>query len=141
MSTFFVLSENKPIVPDEHYSGYVLFYKKSSDAELATIQEHLFSKLIEQALKLKRNQFLWVDVAKEPTRFSSVVKNVSVQKCLLFGVSEKEIGLNIELPLYQLKKIKNIDFIKSDAPEQLENNKTLKSKLWVQLVILFNITA
>ena len=26
---------------------------KTSDAELATIQEHLFSKLIEQALKLK----------------------------------------------------------------------------------------
>lgn len=140
MSTFFVLSDNKPIVPDEQYSGYVLFYKKSTDTATASIQDNLFLKLIEQALKLNLNQFLWVDIAKNQTRFSTIVKNVSVQKCFLFGVSEKEIGLNIDLPLYQLKKIKDIEFIKTDSPEDMENNKALKSRLWSQLVISFNIS-
>jgi hypothetical protein len=140
MSTFFVLSDNKPIVPDEQYSGYVLFYKKSTNAATASIQDNLFLKLIEQALKLNLNQFLWVDIAKNQTRFSTIIKNVSVQKCFLFGVSEKEIGLNIDLPLYQLKKIKDIEFIKTDSPEDMENNKALKSRLWSQLVISFNIS-
>ncbi|HQG37869.1 MAG TPA: hypothetical protein PLK15_01955 [Chitinophagales bacterium] len=140
MSTFFVLSDNKPIVPDEQYSGYVLFYKKSTNAATASIQDNLFLKLIEQALKLNLNQFLWVDITKNQTRFSTIIKNVSVQKCFLFGVSEKEIGLNIDLPLYQLKKIKDIEFIKTDSPEDMENNKALKSRLWSQLVISFNIS-
>lgn len=140
MSTFFVLSDNKPIVPDEQYSGYVLFYKKSTDTATASIQDNLFLKLIEQALKLNLNQFLWVDITKNQTRFSTIIKNVSVQKCFLFGVSEKEIGLNIDLPLYQLKKIKDIEFIKTDSPEDMENNKALKSRLWSQLVISFNIS-
>lgn len=140
MPSYFVLSDNKPIVPDEQYSGYVLFYKKSTDAATASIQDNLFLKLIEQALKLNLNQFLWVDIAKNQTRFSTIIKNVSVQKCFLFGVSEKEIGLNIDLPLYQLKKIKDIEFIKSDTPEEMEKNKALKSQLWSQLVISFNIS-
>jgi len=140
MSTFFVLSDNKPIVPDEQYSGYVLFYKKSTDTATASIQDNLFLKLIEQALKLNLNQFLCVDITKNQTRFSTIIKNVSVQKCFLFGVSEKEIGLNIDLPLYQLKKIKDIEFIKTDSPEDMENNKALKSRLWSQLVISFNIS-
>ncbi len=140
MPSYFVLSDNKPIVPDKQYSGYVLFYKKSTDAATASIQDNLFLKLIEQALKLNLNQFLWVDIAKNQTRFSTIIKNVSVQKCFLFGVSEKEIGLNIDLPLYQLKKIKDIEFIKSDTPEEMEKNKALKSQLWSQLVISFNIS-
>lgn len=140
MPSYFVLSDNKPIVSDEQYSGYVLFYKKSTDAATASIQDNLFLKLIEQALKLNLNQFLWVDIAKNQTRFSTIIKNVSVQKCFLFGVSEKEIGLNIDLPLYQLKKIKDIEFIKSDTPEEMEKNKALKSQLWSQLVISFNIS-
>ena len=41
---------------------------------------------------------------------------------------------------HQLKKIKDIEFIKTDSPEDMENNKALKSRLWSQLVISFNIS-
>ena len=140
MSTFFIWNGNKPTDLEISYPNYILFYKKSKEATIATIQDNLFSKLIEQALKLNKNQFLWVNVAAENTRFSTILKNNPVQKCFLFGVTEKEVGLNMTLPLYQLQKLKDIEFLKVDAPETLEQDKLLKSKLWSQLVISFKIS-
>lgn len=141
MSSFFVLSEDKHIVVDAQFTGYVVFYRKSSDAAVAAIQDGLFSKLIENALKLKLQQFLFVDLNAKGQRFSVLKKAVEIRKCFLFGIHEKEAGLNIDIPSYQLTEISGIEFLKADTPEVLEQDKHKKSLLWQQLQTAFKLTA
>jgi len=140
MSTFFLLSEDKNMVVGAQFAGYVVFYRKSNNISDMEVQNSLFSKLIENALKLKLEQFLFVDLNAKTQRFSVINKAVEVRKCFLFGVSEREVGLNMDIPLYQLMNVSNIEFLRADAPEVLENDKHKKSQLWQQLQLAFKLT-
>ena len=139
MSRFFILnSSDIPQVP-EAFSGYVIFYKKSNDPAEAEVQMNLMQKLIENGLKLKMDNFLFIDILEHPTRITALKKQMDLTKCFLFGVQENEVGLNASIPLYQLVQISSMDILKSDTPELLEKNSALKSKLWKQLQISFNL--
>ena len=139
MNSFFVLNKSQQISTTEHYAGYVIFYKKSEEESVAQIQTNLYTKLIENALKLKLDNFLFIDVSKQKERFSELKKSVAIEKCFLFGVNEKEVGINFDIPLYQLTTITSIEFLKVDAPEILEVDKKLKNLLWTQLQISFKL--
>ncbi len=139
MDSFFILNSSGKISTAENYAGFVIFYKKSKDVEIAEIQINLYLKLIENALKLKMENFLFIDVNEHKERFSSLRKSISIQKCFLFGVEESEIGINFKIPMYQLTQFSEIEFLKVDTPELLEQNKNMKNKLWVQLQISFKL--
>jgi hypothetical protein len=72
MNAFYVLTPSGKITVSEQYAGYVIFYKKSVENSIAAIQEGLFSKLIENGLKLKIEQFLFIDISTQPERISSL---------------------------------------------------------------------
>ena len=139
MSTFFILNSSDETVLPDVKSDFVIFYKKSKEEAQANIQNELFSKLIINALKLKLEDFLFVDISKPFMRFAAIHKNITIKKCFLFGVSEKEVGINFDIPMYNLLSINDIDFIKADTAEKLEADKQLKSQLWNQLVLTFKL--
>lgn len=139
MSRFFVLNSSAiPQIPDA-FLGYVIFYKKCKDPAEAEIQMKLMQKLIENGLKLKMDNFLFIDILEHPARITALKKQMNLTKCFLFGVQENEVGLNAVIPIYRLVQIASLDVLKSDAPELLEKNSALKSKLWKQLQISFNL--
>lgn len=139
MNSFFIINDNQQISIDAQFAGYVVFYKKSKEESVATIQDTLYTKLIENALKLKLAQFLFVDISTNTVRFSALKKVLDIHKCFLFGVKEHEIGVNFDLEPYRLTHVASVDFLKTDAPEVLENDKVLKNKLWTQLQISFKL--
>ena len=105
---------------------------------MAEVQSGLLTKLIENGLKLKSENFFFVDINEQKERFTVLKKSIEIQKCFLFGVQEKEVGINFDIRLYHLTKVAGVDFLKADAPEILEKDKNLKNKLWTQLQISFN---
>ncbi len=137
MNSFFLLNSSSDISSNENYAGFVVFYAKSKDESIAEIQSNLFSKLIENALKLSLDNFLFIDVTLKKERFSIISKTISIKKCLMFGVNESQIGINFDVPLYKLVKVSNIDFLRVDTPEAIEKDKNLKNKLWQQLQTAF----
>jgi hypothetical protein len=139
MDTLFILTAGQHITVSDDYQGYVVMYKKHTDAALAAKQETLLQKLIENGLKLNLSNFLLVDLNTAPMRFSVLNKQLAIKKCILMGITEKEIGLNMTLRPYQLTEISGIQFIKCDSPEKLDDNNTLKSALWKQLQHAFNL--
>jgi hypothetical protein len=139
MNSFFVLSSDKNIAVDAQYAGYVIFYRKSKDAVVAEIQTSLYTKLIENALKLKLVNFLFIDINTQKVRFSGIKKALEIRKCFLFGVDEKEVGINFDIPPYHLTALASVEFLKADAPEKLESDKHLKNKLWTQLQTAFKL--
>lgn len=140
MNSFFVLNSTTSLSVSEQYAGCVIFYKKSKEADVAAIQANLFSKLIENALKLSLDNFLFIDISDRKERFSKIRKEMDVKKCFLFGVNEIEVGINFDIPSYELITISDIEFLKTDAAEVLEREKHLKNKLWVQLQISFKLS-
>ncbi|MFN8238533.1 MAG: hypothetical protein U0T77_10220 [Chitinophagales bacterium] len=139
MSSFFVLNSTAiPFIP-ESFSGAVIFYKKSKEPAVAEAQMGLMQKLIENGLKLSMENFLFIDILEHPVRITALRKHANLTRCFLFGVLENEVGLNASIPLYQLVQLASMDILKSDAPEILEKNSALKSKLWKQLQISFKL--
>jgi hypothetical protein len=58
---------------------------------------------------------------------------------LLFDVSPGDFGLPMNFPHFQLQAFANNTFLFSPSLSELEEDKVLKSKLWVSLRRLFNI--
>jgi len=139
MNDFFVLNNTHNITVKHDFSGNVIFYKKSKEQSVVEIQHNLLDKLIQNALKLSLDNFIFVDLNEQKIKLHELRKMATVEKCFLFGVNESEIGTNIVIPKYQLLTIAAIQFLKIDAPEIIESNKNLKSKLWEQLQIAFKL--
>lgn len=140
MNNFFVLNNsNENIAVNENFAGYIIFFKKNKDDNIASIQLNLLIKLIENALKLSLDNFLFVDLNTQKVRLSELRKLIKVNKSFLFGVNESEIGINIAISNYQLNSIADIEFLKADALEIIEKNTKLKAQLWQQLQISFKI--
>lgn len=139
MKSFFLLNDENEIKVNENFAGYLIFYHKNQDPAVAEIQLNLFSKLIENGLKLKMDNFLVVDFSSNKNRLSTYIKKLNISKCFLFGVSQGEIGINVEIPMYNLTTVGTIEFLKADAPEKIETSKNLKSGLWTQLQLSFKL--
>lgn len=140
MDNFYVINNQIDFIKvNENFAGYIVFFKKSIDTKVADVQMNLLHKLIQNALKLELDNFLFIDLNTNKVHLTALNKLHNVNKCFLFGVDENEIGTNIAIPYYQLNKIAGIDFLKVDTPEKLEQNKSLKNKLWEQLQISFNL--
>lgn len=137
MNSFFVLKNTSDITVSPEYSGYVVFYKKDKDPVVVEVQTGLLQKLIANGLKLKLENFLLVDVSEQSVRLSQLKKTLALKKCFLFGVKENEIGINFDISPYKLLKVSNIEFLKVDAPEVLEQKKDLKNRLWEQMQLAF----
>jgi len=58
---------------------------------------------------------------------------------LLLDIEPASIGLPINFPHFQLQAFAGNTFLYSPALQELENDKVLKSKLWVCLKRLFNL--
>jgi len=139
MNDIFILNNNNEISVKEDFLGYIVFFRKSKDEKINEIQLNLLHKVIQNALKLSLDNFLFIDLNEQKVRLSELKKSFKVEKCFLFGVNESEIGTNIVIPNYQLNTVAEIQFLKIDAPEKIEQNKTLKSQLWEQLQISFKL--
>lgn len=58
---------------------------------------------------------------------------------LLFGMNPESIGVPLHFPFFQIQSFNNIRFLSSPSLEELENDKLLKSKLWLCLKNLFSL--
>lgn len=58
---------------------------------------------------------------------------------LLFGIEPVAFGLPMNFPFFQIQAFANCSFLYCPSLDELENDKVLKSKLWLSLRRLFNI--
>lgn len=58
---------------------------------------------------------------------------------LLFGLTPEDIGVPLHFPHFQIQSYDKIRFLSSPSLPALENDKLLKSKLWICLKSLFSL--
>jgi hypothetical protein len=113
-----VSHQSVPFLPDEelNFLTSVLTACKLSIADIGIINNHN----VEQA------------------DLQSII-NSEARNVLLFGVEPLSIGLPINFPAFQLQPFNNRTYLHAPVLSQIENDKGLKTRLWISLRTLFGI--
>lgn len=92
------------------------------------------------ACKLTLADVAIVNINSNPIlSYKDILARLESKIVLLFGVEPIEFGLPISFPYFQLQPFSNVSFLYSPTLIDLEDDKVLKSKLWVCLRRIFGI--
>jgi len=58
---------------------------------------------------------------------------------ILFGITPQQFEMPVNFPEFQIQPFNNCTFLSAPTIEQMENDKLLKSKLWVSLKKIFGL--
>ena len=75
----------------------------------------------------------------EEINYKELVAQFSSKIIFLFGIDPVSFGLPVSFPHFQLQPFANATFLFSPSLKDVEEDKLLKSKLWVSLKRLFNL--
>jgi hypothetical protein len=92
------------------------------------------------ACKLNLGDVAIVNLNNHPgTSYKELTGHFKSKNVFLFGVEPAAFGLPMSFPHFQLQSFANNSFLFSPVLKELENDKLLKSKLWVCLKRIFGI--
>ncbi len=92
------------------------------------------------ACKLNIGDIAIVNLHHYPTiSYKELISFYKSKIVFLFNIEPAEFGLPLSFPHFQLQAFAGSTFLFSPSLEELENDKVLKSKLWVCLKRVFNL--
>ena len=72
--------------------------------------------------------------------YKELMEKFSSTTTLLFGLTPQEFEMPVNFPEFQVQNFNNCTFLHAPVLEKLEADKILKSKLWVSLRKIFNLS-
>jgi hypothetical protein len=104
--------------------------------------EHLnFLTSVLTACKLNLGDVAILNTANHP---SAIHKNMhekfTSNSVILFGLTPEEFEMPLKFPEFQIQSFNNCTFLHTPSIEKLEVDKVLKSKLWVSLRKMFDLS-
>jgi hypothetical protein len=69
--------------------------------------------------------------------FANIQNAYPIQKAVLFGIKPRDLGLNLEIPIYQPITFAQTTFLFVDKLSMIESSKERRAALWVCLQRLF----
>ena len=139
------MTENKPAgLPGWKWLGEngknVLIIVSNSDAVHLPDNDLVFLTGILGACKLSMADVAVVNLNNHPeASYKELAAFFKSKIVLLFAVEPASFGLPMSFPHFQIQPFAGNSFLFSPSLKELENDKILKSKLWVCLKRLFNI--
>jgi len=71
--------------------------------------------------------------------YKNFQQQLGSRQVFLFGIEPKQIELPVQFPEFQIQPFNNCTYLIAPSLQELENDKLLKSKLWVCLKKIFNL--
>lgn len=122
----------------------VLLINKCESADFLSEKENLFllkgmgKKGLLEAINLSLDDVAIINFSKSSIKsFRLLSQKMEFSRMILFGVSPKEINLNIETEKYKVCALNGCKIIFSDSIEMLIGNDSLKKQLWQSLQVMF----
>jgi len=99
-----------------------------------------FLQDVMQACRLTMDDVSILNVSHLPSAtYTNWNAHLQSDTIILLGPTPAEVGVPLNFPQFQIQSHNKIRFLAAPALEELENDKLLKSKLWVCLKTLFNL--
>jgi hypothetical protein len=76
-------------------------------------------------------------VAENDTKYQELIETFKPAVMLLFGVPQSAISLPLHFPDYQVQTFKDTRFLSAPGLSKLQEDKTIKMKLWAGLKKIF----
>lgn len=93
------------------------------------------------ACKLSLEDVAIVNIANLPSaQYSGLREKFNSTVIMLFGVAPSELEMPVNFPEFQIQPFNNCTFLYTPVLEKLESDKVLKSKLWVCLRRMFDLS-
>lgn len=88
-------------------------------------------------LNLNQDALLTEIPGKEPRSIAADLRRHQPLQVLVFGLTPAQLGLSVEIPLYQPFSFYGVTWLFADKLSALEPDKTKKSQLWTALQKIF----
>lgn len=141
-----LIETNATTVPESHPVKYlgnnqknILVVVSNSAVPFLQDNELNFLTTILAACKLGIGD---IAIVNHHTTNDTAIQNIinsETKNVLSFGVDPLSIGLPINFPQFQVQQFNKRTYLYAPALSEIENDKTLKSKLWNALKVLFGI--
>lgn len=113
---------------------YVGYLKEKFPPEL----EQLLTNIL-KALKLSFAEILIIYKEELLSKRIRNIKNLNPKKVISFGIQPQTIGFNVLNIPYEMIAFKNTRLILADDLAEINNNSSLKQKLWMELQKMFDL--
>lgn len=118
----------------------ILMIVDYSDADHLPERELSFLRGVLNACKLNIDDVAVINRYHHPaTPYKDLLGYFKCNPVFLFGVEPASLGLPISFPHFQLQAFANCSFLFTPTLKEMEEDKVLKSKLWVCLRRVFGI--
>jgi DNA polymerase III psi subunit len=116
----------------------VLILVNYADSQVISDPELSFLLTILNACKLTLNDVVIVNFAtEEKITYQKLVQEFKPKVVLLFGVKQASISMPVLFPDFQVQSFMDIRFLSSPPLQSLQQDDTIKRKLWTGLKQLF----
>lgn len=102
-------------------------------------EELQFLTKLLSACKLSLADVAIVNINQQAITYKELLAALKGRSALLFDIEPSAFGLPMSFPHFQIQPFASCSFLYSPSLKELENDKLLKSKLWVSLQRLFGL--
>ncbi len=116
----------------------VLILVNYSGELVITDTDLTFLLTVLQACNLSLNDVSIINMsAANEQKYQGLIETYKPAVILLFGVPQSDISLPVHFPDYQVQAFKDIRFLSAPPLNELQQDKTIKMKLWAGLKKIF----
>lgn len=117
----------------------ILVIVNSDQAVHLPDEELQFLTKLLSACKLSLADVAIVNINQQAVSYKELLAELKGRSALLFDIEPSAFGLPMSFPHFQIQPFASCSFLYSPSLKELENDKLLKSKLWVSLQRLFGL--
>ena len=119
----------------------ILLIVKYDDATYLPDEPLNFLTSVLNACKLSLGDVAILNISNAPSHlYTDVLEKFKSLFIILFGTTPGEFEMPVDFPEFQTQPFNNCTFLHAPTLEVLESDKVLKSKLWVCLKKMFNLS-
>jgi hypothetical protein len=122
------------------YKKNILIIVRYHDVPYLPDEQLNFLKSVLSACKLNLADVAILNVANAPSSlYKEVQEKFKSNYTILLGLAPENLEMPLSFPEFQVQPFNNCTFLHTPVLEALENDKVLKSKLWVCLKKMFGM--
>lgn len=130
----------QPVIYLGNHEKKILLLVTNNNFPFLPDNELSFLTNILSACKLSLADVAIMNIAKwKPDEVEKAIVQLGSKNIILFGIEPLSAGLPINFPPYQLQHFNKRTYLCTPVLQDLENDKSLKLKLWNCLKVLFSI--
>jgi len=119
----------------------ILLIVRYDDATYLPDEQLNFLTSVLGACKLSLGDVAVLNISNAPSHFyKDVLEKFKSSSIILFGFTPEQFQMPVHFPEFQVQPFNNCTFLHAPVLEKLESDKVLKSKLWVCLKKMFNLS-